>query len=392
MSSQEAADNGSGHGTVMRRAVVYVLRALGIMMALVLLWWMMSRTGADPLAVLRRSRGWLLAVSVVCVGLTHLLGGWRWGIELEVQGVHCSLWLLYRLTLVGNFFSQIIPGAVSGDVLKLAYVVRQNPGKGAAAVMSGLVDRIVGVSGLFLVASLGGGLYGVLHPEVMKLDSLAGLALLLVFCGGAGSLLALVVLVYHGMLLRVGLIRRLVAWVAGMAASAKQGQAGPRGKVCRVLAAGVGVFSRLCQAAGVYRNHRWVLVQALLISMVIHFLLGCALFCIGRAAGETVYSFGAYFLSIQVGNAMTLIPAAPGGLGVRDGVTFALFRSLGDGDMALMGSIPLVYSLAVLFWAVWGAVALFFLPRRPSDVEGESGGRHGGSVSQRNSESFRGEA
>ena len=342
----------------MKKVTGWLLRLLGICAAAALLCWTVSFTGANPFDALKKADPTLLLAALACVGVTHLIGGYRWGRLLAVQGVHLGLFLLFQLTLAGALLSQVIPGSVSGDVLKLAIVARRHQGKGTAAVMSCVIDRIAGVSGLFLVASLCGAIFWLMHPEVVAAETVIQTALLLVFCGGAAFLGLLFVMVYHGKLLRIGLVKRLV---------------NASGRICPKLIREL--MGRLREAADAYSRHKRVLLEVLVLSMAIHFLLGVGVFCTGRALGETRRSFGAYILSMQVGNAVTLIPATPGGLGMRESMTAAMFMAFGrescggaenNGDVTdgLAGSIPVVNTLCSVAWALLGAVALGTLPKR----------------------------
>lgn len=326
-----------------------IVRGGGVVLAAVLIWWTIHRTGADPWTAVAGADWRYLCVAFALLGVTHVLGSWRWGLGLAVQGLHCSLWLLYRLTLVGSFFSQLIPGGVSGDVIKLAWVVRQNPGKGAGAVMSGMLDRVVGVAGLFLQASLGGVVYCLVVPGALDGDaSKIQLGLGLVFAGGAVSFVVLVSMLYHRAFLRIPLASGILSWLG------------------RIMPSGVvSFFTKLCEAAEAYRHHKSVLVKALVISMFIHFLIGTTLFCIGRGLGETRCSYGAYFMGQQLGTSVTLIPATPGGLGMRDSVTVTFIQAFARGtegiDAGLLGSIPLVYSLLTILWSLLGGAMVPFL-------------------------------
>ncbi len=343
----------------MKKLIGWLLRLLGICAAIALLCWTVSSTGANPYEALKGADPWLLLAAFACVGSTHLIGGYLWGRLLAVQGVEMSFLLLYQLTLAGTFFSQVIPGSVSGDVVKLAIVARRHPGKGTAAVMSCLIDRVAGVSGLFLVASLCGGLFWLMRPEIVAAETVLQTALLLVFLGGAAFLCMLAVMVYHGLLLKIGWLKRFVEVL---------------GRFCPKIISDLVV--RLCTAADAYSRHKRVLVEVLALSMLIHFMLGVGVFCTGRALGEARRSFGAYIISMQVGNAVTLVPATPGGLGMRESMTAAMFTAFGreakgqedtrqdEGKDSLAGSIPVVNTLCTIAWALIGAVALGTLPKR----------------------------
>ena len=77
--------------------------------------------------------------------------------------------------------------------------------------------------------------------------------------------------------------------------------------------------------------------------------------------GERDIPYSAYFVSTQIGNAVTLVPATPGGLGMRDAVSSAFFEALGVAPSDKTGAIPVVNSILVVLWALAGAVCLGWL-------------------------------
>jgi uncharacterized protein (TIRG00374 family) len=59
------------------------------------------------------------------------------------------------LGLIGNVFNLVIPGAVGGDLIKAAYLVKMRIDS-TRAIASMVIDRILGLLGLFLLAGLAG--------------------------------------------------------------------------------------------------------------------------------------------------------------------------------------------------------------------------------------------
>lgn len=60
------------------------------------------------------------------------------------------------LGFIGNVFNLVIPGAVGGDLIKAAYLVKMRIDN-TRAIASMVIDRILGLLGLFLLAGLAGG-------------------------------------------------------------------------------------------------------------------------------------------------------------------------------------------------------------------------------------------
>ena len=59
------------------------------------------------------------------------------------------------LGFIGNVFNLVIPGAVGGDLIKAAYLVRMHVKK-TQAIASMVIDRIIGLLGLFTLATIAG--------------------------------------------------------------------------------------------------------------------------------------------------------------------------------------------------------------------------------------------
>lgn len=79
----------------------------------------------------------------------------RWQLLLRVQGVSISLFQAIKLTYLGLFYNNIMPGAVGGDILKAWYITHHS-GKNlrVQAAMTVFVDRLVGLFGIIVPAAV----------------------------------------------------------------------------------------------------------------------------------------------------------------------------------------------------------------------------------------------
>jgi uncharacterized membrane protein YbhN (UPF0104 family) len=59
---------------------------------------------------------------------------------------------LFEFYLIGNFFNLALPGAISGDLLKVYYINKSHPGIKTKAFGSVLMDKISGLFGCLLLA------------------------------------------------------------------------------------------------------------------------------------------------------------------------------------------------------------------------------------------------
>ena len=81
----------------------------------------------------------------------------RWFFLVRVIEPTFQLRAALLLGFIGNVFNLVIPGAVGGDLIKAAYLVRMQIKK-TQAIASMVIDRILGLLGLFILAAVAGGL------------------------------------------------------------------------------------------------------------------------------------------------------------------------------------------------------------------------------------------
>ncbi len=79
----------------------------------------------------------------------------RWSILVRVIEPRFTFRASMLLGFIGYVFNLVIPGAVGGDLVKAAYLARMHIKK-TQAISSMVIDRIVGLIGLFILAAIGG--------------------------------------------------------------------------------------------------------------------------------------------------------------------------------------------------------------------------------------------
>ena len=75
----------------------------------------------------------------------------RWWLLLMAQGINIRLWIAVKLTFLGLFFSNFLPGSVGGDLVR-AWYAAQHTNKRLPAAISVFVDRFVGLFVTLLLA------------------------------------------------------------------------------------------------------------------------------------------------------------------------------------------------------------------------------------------------
>jgi uncharacterized protein (TIRG00374 family) len=93
-----------------------------------------------------------LILSIILMGAIIISGVIRWQIVLKVHGLDMPLARTTQISLIAHFFNSFLLGSVGGDVLKAYYVARETHHKKTEAVVTVLVDRIIGMFSLLVFA------------------------------------------------------------------------------------------------------------------------------------------------------------------------------------------------------------------------------------------------
>src|SRR5690242_9933752 len=128
-------------------------------------------------------------LSLVFMGLTIGLGVFRWRMVLRVRGLDLPLGRAAEISLVAHFFNSFLLGSTGGDLLKAYYAARETHHKKTEAVMTVLVDRLIGLFAMLLFACLMMLPNRALLSEHRRLGALAWLVILMM--GGCGGVLVL---------------------------------------------------------------------------------------------------------------------------------------------------------------------------------------------------------
>lgn len=228
----------------------------------------------------------------------------RWRLLLEGQGIHLPYWQAFQLTFIGMFFNTALPGAVSGDVVKGYYIVKQQPdGKGKSKAFATLLfDRVLGVSGLIMVA------FVAMLCNMTEMLSSAALKTLVTFIS----------LAFAGMVAFYGFV--LIEWKAAKRINGLLKKA-PGGEI----------LSKLFEAVKCYEDNPLLVLKGFLFSVGIHSLIVFFIIAVARQMGgfEDIAT-SSFFLLTPLGLLVTAVPIAPAGLGTGHVAFLTLFQLVGS--------------------------------------------------------------
>jgi uncharacterized protein (TIRG00374 family) len=309
-----------------------------------LLAWLVER-GVIDVKIMAISLGQPLIVvlAALLLYLAYALSAWRWKILLSTQKITHSSSELLRVVFIGQFLNNVLPvGGAGGDAYRIAYVLKNDIGHRASAVLSIIVDRVMGLYGLIVVASA---MILIEWKFVLSHD------LLLIMAGGViGVLFGIPVAlpIFHRML-KSPLIHSIL------------------GKL-RFLPSGHEWIMLLDQALIRYRRHIGEAMLALLISISIH-CITLASFLILASKGEWTLQG----LSATLAWLSNLIPATPGGLGIGEAVFDQIFRWGTDGTLAGYGTFFLAHRTLLVVTTLPGVIFLLQSKQPAPDIPNVAG-------------------
>jgi len=95
-----------------------------------------------------------LAISVLVVGIAIGIGVVRWRVLLAAGGFNLSAGRAAEISFVAHFFNSLMLGTVGGDVMKAYYAARETHHRKTEAVVTVLVDRVIGLWAMLVFAAL----------------------------------------------------------------------------------------------------------------------------------------------------------------------------------------------------------------------------------------------
>ena len=94
---------------------------------------------------------WLLLGALAFVTVV-MFSAFRWHWLVNSQKLSLNIYQATRLTWIGVFFNNFVPGQTGGDLVKAYYIAKNSPQKRLTAVLTVIADRIIGLSALIVVS------------------------------------------------------------------------------------------------------------------------------------------------------------------------------------------------------------------------------------------------
>lgn len=278
--------NNQGVRQTLQKALLLILK---ISISASLLAYVLHRAGegsmaqglASVLKALRHAGIMHFPAAVTLFVLMIFLNSIRWGLLL---GRNVGVITIFRLQLLGTFFSIFLPGMVGGDAIK-AYYLHKMTGMGTEAVASVFMDRYLGYAALILLGLLA-------YP--LGLPYFAG---------------TWIVWVLPAMALAFAVGSLVVFW----------------------LETGGRRFSFMARIYGyfrTYRNSQGIMAKAMSIGLIVHTVSAILVYVLSRGLGESIPLIS-LMVFIPIVSTLAALPLSVGGMGIREGAMILLLGTQG---------------------------------------------------------------
>lgn len=251
--------------------------------------------------------------------LLHFLGVMiaflRWFALVRLQGIRIPLADSLRLSIVGGLFNLIIPGAVGGDLVKAAYLSRMDLPR-TRVIASMVIDRLLGLLGLFLLAAMAG-------LSAWPSSDLPVKRLTIAVLIATSAIIIFLALIFSGI---VGKKSQKMAELNAMSAA--------------------------------YRNHLTGVMAWTIASVFVHIFNTMAFYRMSLAIlPQLKIGLIQHFQIVPLVLFSTAVPLPLGAIGFSENVSDQLFQNVGhpNGAIAMMGFRFLQYAFAaisaLIYWA-----------------------------------------
>jgi glycosyltransferase 2 family protein len=135
----------------------FFLNSIKFLIAGSLIYWLVNSGKLDFKLIANLANS---PLALITAAFLSILNFWlisiRWREILKARSdVHIPTTGLLKVTWIGQFFSSVLPGSVSGDLVKMLYVQEYNPKFSKKFLLvSILLDRVMGLCGLILLVGL----------------------------------------------------------------------------------------------------------------------------------------------------------------------------------------------------------------------------------------------
>ncbi|MBV8782106.1 MAG: flippase-like domain-containing protein, partial [Phycisphaerae bacterium] len=272
--------------------------------------------------MISRANPLYLWAALLVFPLTYLITSYRWDLLLRVLEIRMALSRAFVLNMVGAFYNTFMPGSTGGDLLKAYYASKLTPHR-MRAVMSVLVDRVIGLLALVLL----GGVSAATQWQIPRCRQVAMASVGIFAVTGLGLAV-----------LYTPILRKITGFDFLVSRLPMQRH----------------VHTAL-EAMELYRKRPLMSLWSLIVSIPVHGTVVVSAMLSGLAFGILRDHPAYYWASVPVIVLSGSIPVSPQGVGVMEGFAVLLLRPEG-GTVAQAFALTMCIRMVQIFWNLTGGL------------------------------------
>lgn len=273
----------------------------------------------------------LLLVGLAIYSLIYILCFLRWKMLLAAAGVTAAFKKIISSYSGGVFFSVFLPSTIGGDLVKTVDLANHTK-KGKEVVASVFLDRLSGYIGLVLVI-----LPALFLGRNLILDKVVFSSVFVII-----ACLTVILLVLFNNFIYTQITRFLST---------------PGAKKIKEK------IKEMHQEIHIFRNKKKVIIYNLMLSFTVQLLGPVSVYFIGLALGIKI-SFLYSLIFLPFIGAITLLPIAIGGLGLREGLFVVYFAKAGVIKQLALAMSLLSFTFIVFYAAIGGLIYVLTVHHR----------------------------
>jgi len=284
----------------------------------------------------------LLLIGFIIFFLVYILGFLRWRMLLKAAQINIPIKRLITSFSGGIFFSIVLPSTIGGDVVKTADLA-EHTRKAKEVIATVLLDRLSGYIGLVLVILPAILLNRDLMRDKVVISSISAIVIILV----------IILLVLFNKFIYSKITSFLAAPGAGRIKEA---------------------IKDLHHEIHVFQQHRKLIIYNLALSFIVQIIMPVSVYFIALSLGIKA-DFISFLIFLPIIGAITLLPIAIGGLGLRESLFVVYFAKVGVAKQLALAMSLLSFSFVLFYGAIGGLIYVLTIhhrrlqPNQPSRVQ-----------------------
>ena len=314
------------------KGILSVLLRISISIALLVLLFKFNKIDLRVLIVdIKGADKLFLGIGFLFFFFVHFLGFLRWRMLLKAAGINVPLRRLISSFSGGVFFSIFLPSTIGGDIVR-ATDLAGHTRKTKEVIATVFLDRLSGYIGLVFVI-----IPALLLGRNLVLDKVVFSSVFVI---------SIILISILSVLFNSFIYSKITKFLSTPGA----------GKIKEAI-------KNMHQEIHLFRNHKRAIFFNLVISFFIQLIMPLTIYFIGLSLCIKI-NLIYYFIFIPIIGAITLLPIAIGGLGLREGLFVIYFAKAAVVKQLALAMSLLSFSFIVFYAAIGGIIYVLTVHHR----------------------------